>query len=95
MQSSLIGKLQKARQYAQEPERIRIETMTLRFRGGNSDHFVKYDNGAWHCSCDFFAGWGFCCHTMALERILGVMVPVKGNYPEELNEAEVFASQPA
>ena len=34
------------------------------------------------------AGWKICCHTMAVEKLLGVMVPVKQTYPESLSHAE-------
>ena len=87
MQSSLIGKVQKAKQYAQEPERIRFDSLRVAFRGDNGDHEVTFDGGTWNCTCHFFAGWGICCHTMALERLLGVMIPVKQAYPEGLQQA--------
>ena len=89
MQSSLIGKIQKAKQYAQEPERVEFQDLTVQFKGENGDHRVTYHEGKWDCTCHFFAGWGICCHTMALERMLGVMVPVKQAYPEGLQQAEV------
>jgi hypothetical protein len=89
VQSSLIGKIQKAKQYAEEPERIRVQQLQVHFDGENGDHEVSYEDGKWNCSCHFFAGWGICCHTMALERILGVMVPQKQVYPEGLQQAEV------
>ncbi|MAG34939.1 MAG: hypothetical protein CL878_01610 [Dehalococcoidia bacterium] len=94
MQSSLIGKVLKARQYAQEPERIEIGNLSLQFRGENGEHTVSYSDREWHCSCHFFTGWGFCCHTMALERLLGVMVPVKSTYPEALQGAEALIQSP-
>ena len=89
MQSSLIGKVQKAKQYAQEPERVSIQNLSVQFRGENGDHQVSYDNGKWDCTCHFFAWWGICCHSMALERMLGAMIPVKQAYPEGLQQAEV------
>jgi hypothetical protein len=89
VQSSLIGKVQKAKQYAQEPERVRFEQLRVEFNGENGDHTVSFDSGRWQCTCHFFSGWGICCHTMALERMLGVMVPVKQVYPEGLQQAEV------
>ena len=77
MNSSVIGKIEKARRYAQEKERIRFESLSLRFRGENSDHRVELTAGKWRCSCDFFTagGWNACAHTMALERILEGMLP--------------------
>ena len=38
MQSSLIGKIQKAKRYSEEPERINITELTSTFRGGNGDY---------------------------------------------------------
>lgn len=88
VQSSLIGKVQKAKQYAQEPERVRFTEFSISFAGENGDHVVGYHEGAWQCTCHFFAGWKICCHTMAVEKLLGVMVPLKQTYPESLSHAE-------
>ncbi len=88
MQSSLIGKVQKAKQYAQEPERVRFTQFSISFSGENGDHNVGFHDGAWQCTCHFFAGWKICCHTMAVEKLLHVMVPVKQTYPESLSHAE-------
>ena len=75
MNSSLIGKIEKAKRYAQERDRIHVERLEVDFRGENDSHQVRLEGGAWHCTCDFFAGWGLCSHTMALERILEGMLP--------------------
>ncbi len=75
MNSSLIGKIEKAKRYAQERDRIHIESLQVQFRGENDSHEVKLEGGAWHCTCDFFAGWGLCSHTMALERVFEGMLP--------------------
>jgi hypothetical protein len=75
MQSSLIGKIEKAKRYAQEPERIRFNELSVSFRGENNNYTTGYKDGKWHCSCDFFSRWGLCSHTMAMERILTDMLP--------------------
>jgi hypothetical protein len=75
MNSSVIGKIEKARRYAQERDRIRMQSLSVHFRGENGDHFVELANEKWRCTCDFFAGYGACAHTMALERILDGMLP--------------------
>jgi hypothetical protein len=75
MQSSLIGKIEKAKRYAQEKERVTISGFSARFRGENDDYNVSYQDGKWHCSCHFFSSWGLCSHTMAVERILSSMLP--------------------
>ena len=75
MQSSLIGKIEKAKRYAQEKERVTFTTLSVKFRGDNDDYIIGYQDGQWHCSCHFFSGWGLCSHTMALEKILSDMLP--------------------
>ena len=77
MDSGMIGKIQKSKRYAEEPERIRFERFLVSFEGTNSEHTVEYKNGAWQCSCNFFATRGVCSHTMAMERLLGVMLPAE------------------
>jgi hypothetical protein len=75
MQSSLIGKIEKAKRYAEEKDRITFNGLSVEFRGENDCHATEFKDGQWHCSCDFFTSWGRCCHTMALEKILGEMLP--------------------
>ena len=75
MQSSLIGKIEKAKRYAQEPERVKFSGFAVTFRGENNDYNIEYKDGKWHCPCQFFASWGLCSHTLALGKILGNMLP--------------------
>lgn len=74
MNSSLIGKIEKARRYAQELHRVRITSLEADFQGEHSTHKVGFADGEWRCTCQFFSGWGTCSHTMAMERILGEML---------------------
>ncbi len=75
MNSSIIGKIQKAKRYAQERDRITITDFSAQFRGEHDNYVLTYKEGHWHCTCHFFGGWGICSHTMALERILADMLP--------------------
>ena len=75
MYSSLIGKIEKANRYAQEPERVTFSTFTVSFRGDHDLHDLAFEDSRWRCSCSYFAGHGLCSHTMALEKILGEMLP--------------------
>ena len=75
MQSSLIGKIEKAKRYAQETDRVTFSGFSVEFRGENDSYTTEYKDGKWHCSCRFFSSWGLCSHTMALEKILGNMLP--------------------
>ena len=75
MQSSLIGKIEKAKRYAQETDRVTFCEFSVKFHGDNNDYDTSYKDGKWHCSCHFFSSWGLCSHTMALEKILTNMLP--------------------
>ncbi|MFC2045519.1 hypothetical protein ACFLUH_02435 [Chloroflexota bacterium] len=75
MQSSLIGKIEKAHRYAQETERITFSELSVKFQGEHDIYDTGYRDGKWYCSCHFFPSWGRCSHTMALEKILGDMLP--------------------
>ena len=75
MQSSLIGKIEKANRYAQETDRVTFAELSVKFRGENSNYDTSYTDGKWHCSCHFFSSWGLCSHTMAMEKILANMLP--------------------
>lgn len=75
MDYSMIGKIQKAKRYAEQRDRIRIESLTVTFEGENNPHTIKLESGVWQCDCDFFLTRGRCSHTMALEMILEDMLP--------------------
>lgn len=80
MQSSLIGKIEKARRYAQEKDRVTFSEISATFRGEHDNYSIAYKGDKWHCSCHFFSSWGFCSHTLALQKILDKMLP-----PEAVN----------
>jgi hypothetical protein len=75
MQSSLIGKIEKAKRYAQEKDRVTFSELSVNFRGEHDTYQTSLKSGKWHCTCSFFASWGICSHTMALEKILDNMLP--------------------
>ncbi len=80
MDSAMIAKISKAREYAQQPERITFQSFSVAFNGKHQVYNISYDRGVWHCECDFFAQRGVCSHTMTMERVLGVML----HEPEQL-----------
>lgn len=75
MDNGMIRKYEKAKMYAEERQRITIQSMVVNFDGKNNPHMVEYKDGEWKCDCDFFTMRGRCSHTMALEIILGEMIP--------------------
>lgn len=81
MRSSLIGKIEKAKRYAQEPDRVTLSSLTANFRGENNNYKLSYASGKWQCSCHFFSQWGTCSHTMAVQQMLANMLPKEAISP--------------
>lgn len=75
MHSSLIGKIQKAHLYAEEPERIEVHEFSASFRGDHNTYVVGYHDGRWSCTCSFFPQWGVCSHVMATQRLMAPLAP--------------------
>jgi len=75
MRSSLIGKIEKAKRYAQEPDRVTLSGLTADFRGDNNNYKLSYADGKWQCNCHFFSQWETCSHTMALQQMLANVLP--------------------
>ena len=74
MDSSIIGKIEKARHYAEQKDRVNITSFAATFQGDHDQYDVRFEGGAWRCECRFFATRGVCSHTMALQRILDEML---------------------
>ena len=75
MDSGMIGKIEKAKRYAEERGRFRFNKFDLTFHGDNNNHHVSFENGTFHCDCEFFVTHQRCAHSMALETMLKDMVP--------------------
>lgn len=75
MDYGMIGKIEKAKRYAEERTRFRFNQFHVTFHGDNNDHKVSYENGVFHCDCEFFILRQRCSHTMALEQLLNQMLP--------------------
>ena len=76
MDSGTISKIQKAKQYAEErDDRIRFRSFKVEISGDNNQHVTSYDSGQWICDCEFYKTHAHCSHTMAMERVLGRMLP--------------------
>ena len=79
--AGMISKIQKAKRYAEEGDRIVFDGFHVTFRGDHDTYVVTYDQGRWSCQCNFFASRGVCSHTMTLERVLAGMLPLPGDEP--------------
>ena len=74
MDSSIIGKIEKAKQYAEQKDRVNITSFEATFKGNHDNYDVQFSDGAWRCECHFFATREICSHTMAMQRILDEML---------------------
>jgi hypothetical protein len=74
MDYGMIGKIEKAKRYAEQRDRIQFSTFEVAFKGENGSHSVTYNHGTWTCTCNFFQTRGVCSHSMALERVLNGML---------------------
>lgn len=74
MDNGMIRKYEKAKMYAEQPERMQVESLKVKFDGRNNPHTIEFREGAWACDCDFFVGRERCSHTMAIELVLGEML---------------------
>lgn len=76
MNSSMIGKIEKARRYAEEPERVKFQAFTVSFQGANDVHTVTMNGDEFTCNCHFYeaSGEGTCSHIMAMQRLLAPML---------------------
>jgi hypothetical protein len=76
MDYGYIGKLEKAKRYAEDRNRFRFNRFELTFHGDNHEHSVSFDNGVFACDCEYFHSHKRCGHSMALEILLKDMIPV-------------------
>jgi hypothetical protein len=88
MNSSIIGKIEKAQRYEHEPERVSITNMEATFKGEHSDYQVALHENHWTCNCSTYSAYGTCSHAMALQRILSKMLSM-----ESRSESPVEHSQ--
>ncbi len=84
--SSMISQVEKANKYTDERHRVKFTHFTAVFAGENHDHTLTYEQGKWHCDCNFFKSHSWCSHAVALERILSEMVTPAS--PEHVQAAE-------
>lgn len=92
MNSSMIGKIEKAHRYAREPERMSFDSFSANFQGSHDNYTVALTDDGWTCSCHTFEAHvvGTCSHIMAIQQMLGGMLPDRARYDSE--EAPVAAA---
>ncbi|MBC8097924.1 MAG: hypothetical protein H7Y11_00645 [Armatimonadetes bacterium] len=74
MDYSMIGKIQKAKEYAEDPSRVTFNSFTLEFDGSNDSYIATLGADGWHCTCPGFQMYAICPHIMSMERRFGPML---------------------
>ena len=74
MDYGMIGKIEKAKRYAEERHRITFNSLLVKFKGDNSNYNVSLGPDGWQCTCSGFQKYAICPHIMALERLLAPML---------------------
>lgn len=82
MNSSMIGKIEKAHRYANEPDRVRFKALETTIAGDNDDYHVSLTPTGWECSCHTFQSQHLdtCSHVMAMQLMLGKMLQDEVRY---------------
>ncbi|MGH2498884.1 MAG: hypothetical protein ACRDF0_02135 [Candidatus Limnocylindria bacterium] len=83
MYSSFISMVEKAKRYAEEPERVRFTALEVDFRGNNATHKVKLRGDEWSCACEHFGSYGLCSHVMTLQRLFAANLAEDLRYTQE------------
>lgn len=74
MDASMINKIQKASEYASQPERATFNNLIVEFDGANSHYTVQLGVDGWSCTCAGFHKYAICPHVMALESLFKPML---------------------
>ncbi len=101
MDYGMIGKIEKAKRYAQQPERITFQSFSANFKGDNSTYHVSLSPEGWDCTCAGFATQGICPHVMCMEKLFKPMIkrdPLRyapgQNVVSDVDKAMRYADEP-
>ena len=88
MDSSIVRKITKAKDYAEQSDRIKILQCKIEFHGENSNHQIEFDRGIWLCDCNYFSSNQTCSHSMALEIFMKDILASQMEPADLLSEVE-------
>ncbi len=74
MDASMINKIQKASEYASQPERATFNSLKVEFHGQNNSYTVSLGNDGWSCTCPGSQKYAICPHIMALETLFKPLI---------------------
>ncbi len=74
MDSSFVNKIQKSKEYTQEPERVTFHTLQIEFKGENNTYQVVLGPDGWSCTCPGYQTYHICPHVMTIEKVFKPML---------------------
>ena len=101
MDYSLIGKIQKAKEYAEDPTRVTFNSLTLEFQGDNNTYIISLGPDGWQSNDNGFQKYSISPHIMAMERMFGSMLKREPlpyapgqNVVSDVEKAKKYAGEP-
>lgn len=101
MDYSLIGKIQKAKEYAEDPSRVTFNSFTVEFKGDTDTYIISLGPDGWQSNDRGFKAYGISPQVMAMERMFGPMIKREPlhyadgqNVVSDVEKAKTYASQP-
>jgi hypothetical protein len=76
MDYGMISQIEKARLYADEPDRVTFLELHATFNGDNSTYTLTLNSSGWHCTCPGFQSHKICPHIMTMERLFKPMLKI-------------------
>ena len=83
MNSTFISMVDKAKRYADEPQRISLTGLQVDLRGNNDIHHVTLTGDQWSCGCDHFQTHALCAHVMTMQRVFSTYLSAETRYTQE------------
>jgi hypothetical protein len=80
---SIGHKIDKAKHYAEQPDRVALKVIEADIHGDNGEHHVSFSlAGGWQCqACSFFKLHGSCVHILTLQKVFNAMLPENQRFP--------------
>lgn len=101
MDYGMIGKIEKAKRYAEERDRITFNSFIAHFKGDNATYDITLAPDGWQCTCPGFEKYAICPHIMAMERIFKPMLKraplpyaIGQNVVSDVEKAKRYSEEP-
>ena len=101
MDYGMIGKIEKAKRYAEERHRITFNTLNVTFTGDHNSYTITLKADGWHCTCAGFHTHHICPHIMTMEKLFRPMLkrdPLPyapgQNVVSDVEKAKLYSEEP-